>query len=92
MSGTTFTRIDRVKNRIKDLVNSGLVVEKEDGKYQLTENGIESATKNTELVRRTKELMSPELELISSQNMNVEEIEKEIKKLQRTDAYKKFIN
>lgn len=36
--------------------------------------------------------MTPELELIYSQNMNIEEIEREIKKLQRTEAYKKFID
>lgn len=85
-----YPRIDRVKNRIKDLLHAGLVVEKEEGKYQLTEKGIDWTTKNSEIVRRTKEAISLDIGNISYQNMSQEEIDKEIRKLQRTDAYKKF--
>ncbi len=85
-----YPRIDRVKNRIKDLLHAGLVVEKEEGKYQLTEKGIDWTTKNSEIVRRTKQAISLDIGDISYQNMSQEEIDKEIRKLQRTDAYKKF--
>lgn len=85
-----YPRIDRVKNRIKDLLHSGLVEEKGEGHYQLTEKGIEEVKKNSELLRRTESLINPNVESISSQNMSPEEVEKETKKLQRTAAYKKF--
>ncbi len=86
-----YPRIDRVKNRIKDLLHSGLVEEKEEGYYQLTEKGIDFVNKNTELLRKAESTIKSELQSISSQNMSTEEMEKEIKKLQRTNAYKKLI-
>lgn len=86
-----YPRIDRVKNRIKDLMHLGLVEEKGEGQYQMTEKGIGVVQKNSELLRRISSLIPSNVEFISYQNMSSEEIEKETKKLQRTEAYKKFI-
>lgn len=86
-----YPRIDRVKNRIKDLLHANLIVEHKDSFYGLTENGIEWGRKNTELVRRAGQLLSKtELDLTVSQNMGTEELDKEKKKLVRTSAYNKF--
>jgi len=86
-----YPRLDRVRNRINDLLNANLVVESTEGLFQLTNQGIEWGEKNTELVRRAEQLLSnTELKVTVSQNMGNEEIEKEKKKLIRTSAYNKF--
>lgn len=85
-----YPRIDRVKNRIKDLLHADLVIEDNDN-YTLTEKGKEWGEKNTELVRRAGQLLSEtEMTIINSQNVGAEEFEKEKKKLIRTSAYNKF--
>lgn len=85
-----YPRIDRVKNRIKDLLHADLVIEDNDN-YTLTEKGKEWGGKNTELVRRAGQLLSEtEMTIINSQNVGAEEFEKEKKKLVRTSAYNKF--
>jgi len=85
-----YPRIDRIKNRIKDLLHDNLVIEDNDN-YILTEKGKDWGKKNTELVRRAGQLLSKtEMKIINSQNVGVEEFEKEKKKLIRTSAYNKF--
>jgi len=85
-----YPRIDRVKNRIKDLLHSGFVEEEGEGHYKLTENGINEVKKNGELLIRIESLIRPDVKSISSQNMSSEEVEKETNKLRRTSAYKKL--
>src|SRR3989344_6095212 len=85
-----YPRIDRVKNRIKDLLNENWVIEDNDN-YTLTEKGKEWGEKNSELVRRAGQLLSKtELKIINFQNVGAEEFEKEKKKLIKTSAYNKF--
>jgi len=85
-----YPRIDRIKNRIKDLLHADLVMEDNDN-YTLTEKGKNWGEKNTELVRRAGQLLSgTAMEFINSQNVGAEEFEKEKKKLIRTSAYNKF--
>ena len=85
-----YPRIDRVKNRIKDLLHADWVIEDNDN-YTLTEKGKDWGGKNTELVRRAGQLLSgTEMTVINSQNVGAEEFEKEKKKLIRTSAYIKF--
>jgi hypothetical protein len=86
-----YPRIDRVKNRIKDLLHSNLIVEYKNSFYRLTEKGKEWGSKNTELVRRAGQLLSAEgMKVTCSQNMGVDEVEREKKKFIKTAAYNKF--
>jgi hypothetical protein len=86
-----YPRIDRVKNRIKDLLHEDMIIEHKDGFYKLTEKGKEWRLKKSELVRRAEQLLSnTELKSIESQNIADAEFEKEKKKLKRTSAYSEF--
>jgi len=86
-----YPRIDRVKNRIKDLLHANLIVEHKDSFYRLTEQGKEWGGKNTKLVRRAGQLLlGTGLDVTVSQNIGREEFEKEKEKLIRTSAYNKF--
>lgn len=87
-----YPRMDRVTKRISDLINDGLITENSDATYSLTEKGLEWINRNSDLIRYAQEVISSEKHGITSQNMSTEEIEREIKKLQRTDAYRKYVD
>ena len=84
-----YPRMDRITKRISDLINDNLIQEKIEGKYQLTEKGIELCKNNTELIRVAESAIFTELENIQLQNLSDEEISREKSKLKRSEAYKK---
>src|SRR3989344_8997735 len=84
-----YPRMDRVTKRISDLINDGLIKEEGEGRHQLTDKGIEWGASNADLIRVAEAAISTSFESIQSQNLSAEEISREKKKIERSEAYRK---
>ena len=86
-----YPRMDKVTRIVREHVENGFIKE-ENGKYKISEKGLEWGEHNTEIVRRAANIISPDKENFYAYQLSNEEYLKETKKLQKTDAYKKFLN
>ena len=86
-----YPRMDKVTRIIREHVENGFI-EEENGKYKIAEKGLDWGEHNTEIVRRAANIISPDKENFYAYQLSNEEHLKETKKLQKTDANKKFSN
>ncbi len=84
-----YPRMDKVTRIIREHVENGLIKE-ENGKYQITSEGLAWGSKNSNLVRFAASKISTEEKAIFAYNIGNEELLRETNKLRKTTAYEKF--